>query len=185
MGGYTTREVSDLIGLQPHQVRHYVRRDLLQPERGERGEYRFTFQDVVLLRSAKGLLDANVSVRKAYRTLTKLQQELAQIKSLAAVRIFAAGNNVDAQAAAMKISATAAEIPARFKDGKPGANRAKPEIWTNFADFTAKANDLKAAADGVAADAAAGKLGSDPKAVVGKIGATCGACHKAYRGPKV
>ena len=97
----------------------------------------------------------------------------------------AAGNNADAQAAAMKISATAAEITARFKDGKPGANRAKPEIWTNFADFTAKANALKAAADGVAADAAAGKLGSDPKAVVGKIGATCGACHKAYRGPKV
>ena len=94
MGGYTTREVSDLIGLQPHQVRHYVRRDLLDPERGERGEYRFTFQDVVLLRSAKGLLDANVSVRKAYRTLTKLRQELTQIKSLAAVRIFADGTKV-------------------------------------------------------------------------------------------
>ena len=94
MGGYTTREVSELIGLEPHQVRHYVRRELLQPLRGERGEYRFTFQDVVMLRSAKGLLDSKVSVRKAYRTLLKLQQELDQIKSLAAVRIFADGNNV-------------------------------------------------------------------------------------------
>lgn len=97
----------------------------------------------------------------------------------------ASGNASAAQAAAAKISANAAEIPALFKDGKPGANRAKPGIWTNFGDFTAKANALKAAADSVAADAAAGKLGSDPKAVVGKIGATCGACHKVYRGPKV
>jgi len=97
----------------------------------------------------------------------------------------AGGDAAEAQKIAAKVSATAAEIPDLFKDGKPGANRAKAEIWTNFGDFTAKANALKVAADGVAADAAAGKLGSDPKAVVGKIGATCGACHKAYRGPKV
>lgn len=94
MGGYTTREVSDLIGLKPDQVRHYVRRSLLRPARGDRGEYRFNFQDVVLLRSAKGLLDADVSSRKAYRVLLKLQSELSQVKSLAAVRIFADGNNV-------------------------------------------------------------------------------------------
>jgi cytochrome c556 len=97
----------------------------------------------------------------------------------------ASGNASAAQAAAEKISATASEIPELFKDGKPGANRSKAEIWTNFGDFYTKANNLKIAADGVAADAAAGKLGSNPKAVVGKIGATCGACHKAYRGPKV
>lgn len=94
MGGYTTREVSELIGLKPAQVRHYVRRQLLAPLRGDQGEYRFSFQDVVLLRSAKGLLDADVSPRKAYRVLLKLQQELRHIKSLAAVRIFADGNNV-------------------------------------------------------------------------------------------
>lgn len=97
----------------------------------------------------------------------------------------AGGDAAAAQAAAAKISATAAEVPDLFKGGKPGDSRAKAEIWTNFDDFTANANALKAAADAVAADAAAGKLGSDPKAVVGKIGATCGACHKAYRGPKV
>ncbi|MDA0786223.1 MAG: cytochrome c [Proteobacteria bacterium] len=95
-----------------------------------------------------------------------------------------AGDAAEAQKVAAKISATAAEIPALFKDGKPGDSRAKAEIWTNFADFTAKANAMKAAADGVAADAAAGNMGSDPKAVVGKIGATCGACHKEYRGPE-
>jgi len=94
MSGYTTREVSDLIGLKPQQVRHYVRRSLLDPSRGSRGEFRFNFQDVVLLRTAKGLLEAKVSSRRTFRLLLKLQEELAAVKSLAAVRVFADGNTV-------------------------------------------------------------------------------------------
>ena len=92
--GYTTREVAELVGLNTDQVRHYVRRKLLQPDRGERGEFRFCFQDVVLLRTAKGLMDASVSTRKAYRALVKLKGDLAQVKSLSSVRIYADGNSV-------------------------------------------------------------------------------------------
>ena len=94
MSGYTTKEVAELIGINTDQVRHYVRRKLIQPGRGERGEFRFSFQDVVLLRTAKGLLDAKVSTRKAYRALVKLKAEMAQAKSLSAVRIYADGTNV-------------------------------------------------------------------------------------------
>ena len=94
MGGYSTREVSDLIGMTPDQVRHYVRRELIDPDRTDGGEYRFDFQDVVLLRTAKSLLDAKVSARKAYRILLKLQAELTHVDSLAAVRIYADGNSV-------------------------------------------------------------------------------------------
>ncbi len=94
MSGYTTREVAELIGLNTDQVRHYVRRKLIQPARGERGEFRFSFQDVVLLRTAKGLMDANVSTRKAYRALVKLKKDLAQVDSLSSVRIYADGSSV-------------------------------------------------------------------------------------------
>ena len=97
MSGYTTREVAELIGFKPAQVRHYVRRDLLAPRRGERGEYRFSFQDVVLLRTAKGLLDANVGVRKIYKILLKLKAELDHVETLASVRIFADGSSVVVQ----------------------------------------------------------------------------------------
>jgi tetratricopeptide (TPR) repeat protein len=94
MSGYATRDVSDLIGLKPDQVRHYVRRGLLAPGRGRRGEFRFSFQDVVLLRTAKGLLDAQVSVRRANRVLLKLKHELENVRTLSSVRIFADGNTV-------------------------------------------------------------------------------------------
>lgn len=94
MSGYTTSEVSELIGLKPTQVRHFVRRSLLEPQRGHRGEFRFDFQDVVLLRTAKGLLDSRVSSRRALRALLKVRSGLPGHKGLAAVRIFADGSNV-------------------------------------------------------------------------------------------
>jgi tetratricopeptide (TPR) repeat protein len=46
------------------------------------------------LRTAKGLIDAEVTTRKAYKVLLKLKTELKALPSLAAVRIFADGNNV-------------------------------------------------------------------------------------------
>ncbi|NKC01339.1 MAG: tetratricopeptide repeat protein [Pseudomonadales bacterium] len=94
MSGYTTKEVADLIGINTDQVRHYVRRNLIQPGRGARDEFRFSFQDVVLLRTVKGLLDAKVSTRKAYRALVKLKDEMSQVESLSSVRIYANGPNV-------------------------------------------------------------------------------------------
>ena len=94
MSGYTTSEVSDLIGLKPAQVRHLVRRTLLAPDRGRRGEYRFDFQDVVLLRTAKGLFDAPVSRRRALRALLRVRDGLGSSRGLAGVRIFAEGGHV-------------------------------------------------------------------------------------------
>jgi cytochrome c556 len=97
----------------------------------------------------------------------------------------AGGNAADAEAAAKAISAIAAKTPALFKEKEiPAKSRAKPDIWDNMADFNAKAAAMGAAADKVSASAASGTLGIDPKAVVGTIGATCGACHKVYRGPR-
>lgn len=92
--GYTTKQVAELLEMNTDQVRHYVRRKLVTPGRGPRGEFRFSFQDVVLLRTAKGLLDNNVTTRKAYRALVKLKDDLEQVKSLASVRIYADGSSV-------------------------------------------------------------------------------------------
>ena len=92
MSGYTTQEVSALLGLKPHQVRHYVRRDLLRPDRGDKGEFRFSFQDVVLLRTAKNLLDASVTPRRAFRVLARLRSSLPDPAGLSALRLVKSGN---------------------------------------------------------------------------------------------
>ena len=92
--GYSTQEVADLLNIGPDHIRHYVRRGLLKPMRNDRRHFRFSFQDVVFLRTAKALRDASVGVRRSYRALTKLKAELVQFKSLSSVRIYADGHVV-------------------------------------------------------------------------------------------
>ena len=49
---YTSRDVSKLLDLTVQQIRSYAREGFLEPDRGPRGELRFSFQDLVLLRTA-------------------------------------------------------------------------------------------------------------------------------------
>ncbi|MGH7483929.1 MAG: tetratricopeptide repeat protein [Longimicrobiales bacterium] len=95
MASYSTREVSRLLGLPPARIRAYARAGLLDADRGgERGEWRFSFQDLVLLRTAKGLADANVPLRRISRALLRLRRELPADRPLTELRITADGDTV-------------------------------------------------------------------------------------------
>src|SRR5438477_12791106 len=89
MGGYGAREVAKMLGLSLGQVRAYVRAGFLVPERGPRRELRFSFQDLVLLRTAKGLLSAEVSSRRVRRALKKLRDSLPSDRPLTGLHITA------------------------------------------------------------------------------------------------
>ena len=93
--GYSTQHVADMLGLSESRIRGYVRRKLLRPQRNAMRHFRFSFQDVVFLRAAKGLTDAAISVRQSNRALTKLKADLSQLASLSAVRIYANGSVVE------------------------------------------------------------------------------------------
>jgi DNA-binding transcriptional MerR regulator len=102
MKSYTTRDVARLLGLSPAQVRTQARADFLAPERGPRNAYRFSFQDLVLLRTAKALADARIPGRRIHRALKRLVRQLPRGRSLSEVRITAEGDRVvvrDGQAA--------------------------------------------------------------------------------------
>lgn len=64
--------------------------------------------------------------------------------------------------------------------GVPEGSIAKPEIWDNWDDFLAKANDLTAKAEEIAGVAASGGV-DKAKGLVRGVGEACGACHKAYK----
>lgn len=57
---------------------------------------------------------------------------------------------------------------------------ALPEIWTNMADFQAKAADLQNAAQALA-DAATANGFEAAKGMVQAVGQSCGGCHRPYR----
>jgi tetratricopeptide (TPR) repeat protein len=76
--GYTTRDISRLLGLSPAQVRSYVRSGLLAPERGPGRQLRFSFEDLVFLKAAKDLLSVRIGPRRIRRALAKLRRELPE-----------------------------------------------------------------------------------------------------------
>ncbi len=92
--GYSTKDVAALLGLSAAQVRSYVRAGFLSPHQGPRGEYYFSFQDLVLLRTAKGLLAARVPQRRIHLALQKVREQLPEGRSLSGVRISAQGHHV-------------------------------------------------------------------------------------------
>jgi tetratricopeptide (TPR) repeat protein len=93
-GGYSTKDVAGLLGLSAEQVRSYVRAGFLAPRQGPRGEYYFSFQDLVLLRTAKGLLAARVPRRRVRLALQNLREQLPEDRPLTGVRISAQGHHV-------------------------------------------------------------------------------------------
>jgi tetratricopeptide (TPR) repeat protein len=92
--GYSTKDVAALLGLSTDQVRSYVRAGFLAPHQGPRGEYYFSFQDLVLLRTAKALIAARVPRRRIRLALQNLREQLPENRSLTGVRISAQGHQV-------------------------------------------------------------------------------------------
>jgi tetratricopeptide (TPR) repeat protein len=94
MESFSTREVARLLGLSETQVRSQARAGFLTPERGPRNTYRFTFQDLVLLRTARELAQARVSPRRIRTALCGLARQLPPGRSLSEMRITAEGQAV-------------------------------------------------------------------------------------------
>ena len=94
MRGYTTREVADVLGLPTSTILSWTRSGLLTPARGARGAYVFSFQDIVLLRAARELLDGDVPARRVRSALESLRAQLPVGRPLSAVHISAVGDRV-------------------------------------------------------------------------------------------
>jgi len=89
MKGYTSQDAARLLGLSLSQVRAFARAGFLTPDRRGRGDLRFSFQDLVVLRAAKGLLAARVPLNRVRQALKRLRRELPRGRSLAELRITA------------------------------------------------------------------------------------------------
>jgi tetratricopeptide (TPR) repeat protein len=94
MKSYTTRDVAKLLGLSEAQVRSQARVGYLSPDRGPRNSYRFSFQDLVLLRTAKALQEARIAPRRIRRALRTLLRQLTPGRSLSGMRISSEGDRI-------------------------------------------------------------------------------------------
>jgi tetratricopeptide (TPR) repeat protein len=94
MKAYSTREVSELLGLDITRVRSLMKSGVVTPQRDSAGRAAFSFQDLVLLRTAKGLIDAKVPARRITKALQALARQLPTDRPLSAVRVQIDGDRV-------------------------------------------------------------------------------------------
>lgn len=86
--------------------------------------------------------------------------------------------------AAEQLDANAKDYASLFTAGSNVAgSRAKPEIWTNAADFQMKIAAYQAATANLAAAAKGGDK-TAIQAAFGPVGGQCGACHQGYQAPR-
>jgi tetratricopeptide (TPR) repeat protein len=94
MRSYSVRDVERVLRLAPDTTRNLVRAGFVKPARGARREYRFSFQDLILLRTARALIDAKIPHKRIRRSLESLRRELPDSMPLSGLSISAVGDHV-------------------------------------------------------------------------------------------
>jgi tetratricopeptide (TPR) repeat protein len=94
MRSYSMRDVQRVLRLSPDTTRNLIRAGFVKPARGARREYRFSFQDLIVLRTARALIDAKIPARRIRRSLESLRRELPESVPLSGLSISAVGEHV-------------------------------------------------------------------------------------------
>ena len=132
--GYTSRDVARFAGLTVAAVRTFARDGVLSPSRSRSGELSFSFQDLVVLRTAQRLAAARIPTRRIRRTLRRLAIALPQGRSLAELRITADGTHIVVSDGEATWRADSGQTELDF-DRSPAA----PEAATPLTDRLARA----------------------------------------------
>ena len=94
MQQYSMRDVERLLQLPRSTLQGLVRLGFVQPLRGARRQYLFSFQDLIILRAARSLMQANIPQRRIRRSLGQLRERLPAAVPLSGLAICAVGDRV-------------------------------------------------------------------------------------------
>jgi tetratricopeptide (TPR) repeat protein len=94
MQRYSMRDVERVLQLPRSTLQGLVRLGFVHPGRGPRRQYLFSFQDLIILRAARALMQANISRRSIRRSLGQLRERLPEAVPLSGLAICAVGDRV-------------------------------------------------------------------------------------------
>lgn len=159
-GHYSVRRVSDMFDLSPRQIRALVADGALVPTIGARGKFLFSFEDLVVLRSAAELIRSGVAPHKVRAAVTSLLDQLPEGASLTAASLDATGSTVVASVDTttwdpvtqqlvldLDVEATTDRIVSALDLLQPEPHRRTAEEWYAYAD------EIEAADPGAAEEA--------------------------------
>jgi tetratricopeptide (TPR) repeat protein len=91
---FGVREVEKLLRLPRSTIRALVQAGFVTPSRGPRNALRFSFQDLIVLRTAQALAAARVPAKRITRSLKELRRNLPASMPLSGLSINAVGDRV-------------------------------------------------------------------------------------------
>ena len=143
---FTTGEAAKIVDLSGSRVRSLARAGFLAPSRGRRKQLEFTFQDLLLLKTAKGLLNSRVPLKNVIRMVSSLKRQLPDDQHLARIKIYADGRRVVAwdgrarwqpDSGQFVFNFDAQEIAQKIKMPRPAPKPSKQNLtaehWFNLA----------------------------------------------------
>jgi tetratricopeptide (TPR) repeat protein len=163
---YGVRTVEKLLCLPRSTIRGLIRAGFVEPARGPRGAFLFSFQDLIVLRTAWALTQAELSPRRIIRSLKQLRSQLPDSVPLSGLRIGAVGDRVVVQEGDARWQAESGQYLLAFEveltDGavrltdRTEAEKAQAEDWFSRGAI------LEALDPDAAQDAYAQALAADP-----------------------
>ncbi|MDO9009895.1 MAG: hypothetical protein Q7U80_16890, partial [Thiobacillus sp.] len=97
MHQYGVRMVEKLLQLPRSTIRGLIQAGFVTPARGPRGAFLFSFQDLIVLRTAWALTRADLTPRRIIHSLKQLRSQLPDNVPLSGLRIGAVGDRVVVQ----------------------------------------------------------------------------------------
>jgi len=94
MQTYSVQDVERVLRLSRGTIKGLIAGGFVTPARGPRRQYQFSFQDLIVLRTARALTEANVPSRRVRRALDELRQHLPETVPLSGLSICAVGERV-------------------------------------------------------------------------------------------
>jgi tetratricopeptide (TPR) repeat protein len=128
---FTLRRVQAMLGLSRHIVGGLIDAGFVTPARGKRNEWRFTFQDLMLLRTAHTLQGNGIPPRRILKSLARLKATLPDELPLTGLRITAIGADVVVRDRSGQLQADSGQLLMDF-DVAPvaGAIAVMPDVAT-------------------------------------------------------
>jgi tetratricopeptide (TPR) repeat protein len=121
MHQYGVRDVEKLLRLPRSTIRSLIEAGFVSPARGPRNSWRFSFQDLIVLRTAEALAAANVPRRRITRSVRELRRHLPDSMPLSGLAISAVGDRVVVREGASRWQAESGQYLLAF-EGDPASD---------------------------------------------------------------
>jgi tetratricopeptide (TPR) repeat protein len=120
---FGVRQVEKLLRLSRRTIHGLVRAGFVSPARGPRQSYLFSFQDLIVLRTAQALATAKVPARRIASSLRELRRHLPDAMPLSGLSIGAVGDRVVVKEGAKRWQADSGQYLLAFEGDPSGALR--------------------------------------------------------------